>query len=1034
MRYDAAFDYYFGEFDVPSCQATDIIKINTAGFPQPVFFGDIAISPSGEVYCFISAFTSTFIVKLDVQNNTMSIVTNTPTNYNSMVCGADNILYLASGFGFYTYDLNTNIGTDLGPVNFQPSGDLTFINNQLYCTAIPNSLIQVNLADPNQSTVLFNYSLPNTYSAWGVVSIVESCDSTTTYITVTSGDQQVTQIYLLDVQNQSVSLLCNSPGPIVGAASTNEFIASDCAVRLDLDPDSLTSDWSPTFLCETDTIPICDSMATYYSGYLTDSITLSISLPIDTPIEFLTATPNASVNVLGQGSTKLTLIPASGSSISNNPDFQNVLRSVRWHDHAVPATPGAHTIEIIAYASSNHTDTAYSFISVAPIPIAGRDTVVNICIDAPSFDLSDMLDANATPGGIWSSNTPQDLTFSPQNNTPGTFYYVVDSGFCPPDSASIGVEVSPLPFFSLGQDTSVCSGYLLSLTTPYLAIWQDGKNAFEYEVTQSGSYWAEVIDSIGCQFRDTIDIVIKPEIHTQSIESLCSGQNYSWNGETFNKDTVVCAVFAGTNDCDSTHCLTLTFLPTSISLDTSICSGNSIFWYGNNYNSSGIYTDTLMVNGCLTAATLSLFIAPADTSEISAEICNGDSYQIGNQSFNTSGQYFIQLSSSAGCDSIIQLDLSVNQPEFISTSIDVCAGTIYNWEGQELAAPGTYEKSYNCDSIVTLQLTWSSPPQPEISGDTIICPGDLTLLSVANYSQYQWSTGQVTTDIDVSAGNYFVTVTDANGCIGSDSILILESDPIQADWDQLSPVCHNGTDGLIELNNISGGNPPFSFQLNGNPKTNTPYFPNLASGSWNIDIIDNIGCKSIFQLYLDNPPDLIVNLGTDPPPFESNQTFPLIPQINIPGTYSYSWIPQTGLSCYNCSEPIATLTEEITYIVLVTDEYNCISKDSITLKVKKNEGIYVPQIFSPNGDGLNDVFNVFTDLGIINTIDLFRVYDRWGELLFERRAIRPNEEESGWDGTIRGKKALPGVYVWYLETRQNDGTLLQKSGEITLIR
>ena len=144
VRYDAAFDYYFGEFDVPSCQATDIIKINTAGFPQPVFFGDIAISPSGEVYCFISAFTSTFIVKLDVQNNTMSIVTNTPTNYNSMVCGADNILYLASGFGFYTYDLNTNIGTDLGPVNFQPSGDLTFINNQLYCTAIPNSLIQVN--------------------------------------------------------------------------------------------------------------------------------------------------------------------------------------------------------------------------------------------------------------------------------------------------------------------------------------------------------------------------------------------------------------------------------------------------------------------------------------------------------------------------------------------------------------------------------------------------------------------------------------------------------------------------------------------------------------------------------------------------------------------------------------------------------------------------------------------------------------------------------------------------------------------------
>jgi CHU_C Type IX secretion signal domain len=67
-------------------------------------------------------------------------------------------------------------------------------------------------------------------------------------------------------------------------------------------------------------------------------------------------------------------------------------------------------------------------------------------------------------------------------------------------------------------------------------------------------------------------------------------------------------------------------------------------------------------------------------------------------------------------------------------------------------------------------------------------------------------------------------------------------------------------------------------------------------------------------------------------------------------------------------------------------------------------------------------------------VELFQVYDRWGELLFETQSRGLNDEQSGWDGTHRGKKVLPGVYIWRADIRLNDGSLLQKKGEVTVTR
>jgi gliding motility-associated-like protein len=102
--------------------------------------------------------------------------------------------------------------------------------------------------------------------------------------------------------------------------------------------------------------------------------------------------------------------------------------------------------------------------------------------------------------------------------------------------------------------------------------------------------------------------------------------------------------------------------------------------------------------------------------------------------------------------------------------------------------------------------------------------------------------------------------------------------------------------------------------------------------------------------------------------------------------------------------------------------------------VRQGEGIYVPQIFSPNEDGQNESFTVYGDPDLVQDVALLRIYDRWGELVFEQQSLTINDEAAGWQGTLRGRPVLPGVYVWYAEIRMRNGSIVFKKGELTVVR
>ncbi len=125
--------------------------------------------------------------------------------------------------------------------------------------------------------------------------------------------------------------------------------------------------------------------------------------------------------------------------------------------------------------------------------------------------------------------------------------------------------------------------------------------------------------------------------------------------------------------------------------------------------------------------------------------------------------------------------------------------------------------------------------------------------------------------------------------------------------------------------------------------------------------------------------------------------------------------------------------ETTTYSVVVTDEDGCTSTDEITIVVEKDRPVYIPNSFSPNGDGINDYFTIFGGRSV-QRINTLRIYNRWGAELFRKDGLVPNDELDGWNGEYKNKPMNTGVYIYYAEIVFVDGKVEIYPGSITLLR
>lgn len=289
-------------------------------------------------------------------------------------------------------------------------------------------------------------------------------------------------------------------------------------------------------------------------------------------------------------------------------------------------------------------------------------------------------------------------------------------------------------------------------------------------------------------------------------------------------------------------------------------------------------------------------------------------------------------------------------------------------------------------------------------------------------------------------GNYKVTlvVRTASGCADSmtvNPIKVVQSPLISMRGD--SVICANDYvqfTGLFDRSDTSAVRWSWQFP-NGNRENRQ--FPSIQQfktpGSFSVTAlaVNSSGCvDSARQSLVVNPIPAI----TLPPTITIQQGFP----ITMPATYSsniatYLWTPATGLNCTDCPQPETLPKMNTMYRVAVVDSNGCRNTKNVQVLVLcKNANVFLPNTFSPNGDGSNDIFYV-RGRGL-DRVKSLRIFNRWGQVVFEKRDFAVNDPSAGWDGTFRGAKPQADVYVYQLEVYCENSTIIKFDGNVALIQ
>lgn len=295
-------------------------------------------------------------------------------------------------------------------------------------------------------------------------------------------------------------------------------------------------------------------------------------------------------------------------------------------------------------------------------------------------------------------------------------------------------------------------------------------------------------------------------------------------------------------------------------------------------------------------------------------------------------------------------------------------------------------------------------------------------------------------------GNYILEARDrVNGCISRDSVLVSSDTAAiyNALYQALDPSCPGDQDGEIRVQDVQGGSGPYEFSLDGLPFSSNPDFLFLTEGPHQLTVRDRNGCEWTLTIILNSPQDLQVNMGNDTI-IDQGESIILNPRISGSNPEGSSGIDTIyisfvdSLSCTNCYNPYVEITPLVpaNYQVTVITESGCIFQDSRFISVRtERPPFYIPNAFSPNGDGINDwVSFSIADPRFIRRISEFSIYSRWGNQVFYQKEVLPAERVQLWNGYHNGQVMNPQVFVWQFKIEFEDGIEEYYQGDITLFR
>jgi len=581
------------------------------------------------------------------------------------------------------------------------------------------------------------------------------------------------------------------------------------------------------------------------------------------------------------------------------------------------------------------------------------------------------------------------------------------TGFIANCSATTCWEVfeipNPTPIIS--GDTEIPAGGSVTLSTNFYDayLWNTSETTASITVTEAGTYCVTVTNSSGCVGENCIIVTestpnLSPTI-TGNLD-FCENENttlalnenyatYLWsNGETTPTITV---------------------------------------------EEGGTYSVTVTDNNGNTGATSEIVIEnslPAINASASNDI---DCIDIES------------LLSGEGSETGPNIDYDWQNAQGISVSDNLNFSTTSG--GTYLLVVTNLENNCAATQEVVIAENTTIPQLALASNQTLPCDGAMEIspnnIPTGNYT-YDWSNSDgnsidaattATPSVEI-AGTYEVLITDSdNGCTNTNQIAILanESTPTGVEFSLQNPICFGDTNGEIVIENVVDGDGPFLFAIDGGAFSENMNFNDLPAGNFELSIqSQSSGCIYTEMATIDEGDQIIVDLGDDlnvnlGETVEIGAAF-----INENIVESVTWETTAEIACDTCLNNPFVLLENTVINLTVTSENGCTASDEIQILVADNTEVYAPNVFSPNNDGVNDRFTIYSNNETL-TITKMAVFDRWGSLVFEANNVVPNEEDLGWNGQFNGKAAKSGMYIYMAEVEYLDGRTEVMKGDVMVL-
>ena len=608
--------------------------------------------------------------------------------------------------------------------------------------------------------------------------------------------------------------------------------------------------------------------------------------------------------------------------------------------------------------------------------------------------------------------------------------------------------------------------------------WSNGATGAAISVTEPGEYTVSAISALGCESTASVTVADASEntvIETSAV--ICENDCYDWNG------TIICEAGIYENvvqngNCSETEILELTTeaapqieILNVTALDCQngtaqivISDENATYTWSNGATGAAIsvtepgeYTvSAISALGCESTASVTVADASENTViETSAVMCENDCYDWNGTIICEAGIYENVLQNGNCSETEIleliteaapQIEITASgildcENETVILSAETPGGTI-TWSdgtsGNTLSTsePGMYVAAVvsenGCESTAEFNLEENTEiiSLPPNTVEDISCATGVATLDLPQYAGYEylWTTSENVTVSTQSSpefsepGTYSLVMTNSqNGCTDDLQLEVLPQSEIAA-FTTASATCADDSDGVIILENPVGGNAPYLFSIDGTTWQTEPVFTDLPVGNYSVQVTDADECTTEISTEvaaLSVLPDLNFELD-----FTICGNESVILDAALPAAANAVYLWENGHADSRLSVEAAG-----NYSVSVSNE--CSTEEAVFTVTRTQNGVYVPNVFSPTGASDNQIFRPFFNAETVSC--RLEIFDRWGSPVFVG-----TDCDTGWDGNHKGNEAAAGVYIWHLTAVTNgcDGSseVIKMQGDVLLMR